>query len=97
VPKEELPKRYFISAIFKFIPSRNCWGWVEDIEPPTDRIPKYEKPVKTVATANQQTVKRLSTETGIGTGVKKNISSKRVDVVKEKKIIAPKPKPLIRS
>jgi hypothetical protein len=94
VSKEDLPKRYFIQAIFKFIPSKNCFGWVEDLEPPTENIPKYEKPVKAVQTANQQTVKKLGTEAD--TGVNKIISSNRVNKVKEKKIIAPKPKPLIR-
>ncbi|MGP0129370.1 MAG: helix-turn-helix transcriptional regulator [cyanobacterium endosymbiont of Rhopalodia musculus] len=46
IPKEQLPKRWFIQAIFKFIPSRNCWGWVEDLELPTERIPRYRKPIK---------------------------------------------------
>ncbi len=46
IPKEELPKRWFIQARFKFIPSRNCWGWVEDLEPPTEKIPSKKKPVK---------------------------------------------------
>jgi hypothetical protein len=81
VPKEELPKRYFIQAIFKFIPSRNCFGWVEDLEPPTEKIPKYEKPVKTIPTANQQTVK----ETGTQKAISKEISPKRVIEVKKEK------------
>jgi hypothetical protein len=46
IPKEQLPKRWFIQACFKFIPSRNCWGWVEDFESPSEKIPKYRKPVK---------------------------------------------------
>lgn len=46
ISKEQLPKRWFIQAIFKFIPSRNCWGWVEDLELPTERIPRYRKPIK---------------------------------------------------
>ncbi|WP_324126939.1 hypothetical protein [Cyanobacterium sp. uoEpiScrs1] len=46
IPKEQLPKRWFIQAIFKFIPSRNCWGWIEDLELPTERIPRYRKPLK---------------------------------------------------
>ena len=46
IPKEELPQRWFIQAVFKFIPSRNCWGWVEDLESPTGKIPRYKKPVK---------------------------------------------------
>jgi hypothetical protein len=48
IPKEQLPKRWFIQARFKFIPSRNCWGWVEDLEAPTEQIPRYHKPVKAV-------------------------------------------------
>jgi hypothetical protein len=48
VPKEKLPPRYFVQALFKFIPSRNCWGWVEDLEPPTAEIPRYKKPVKAI-------------------------------------------------
>lgn len=46
ISKEQLPKRWFIQAVFKFIPSRNCWGWVEDLELPTERIPRYRKPIK---------------------------------------------------
>jgi hypothetical protein len=46
IPKEQLPKRWFIQAEFKFIPSRNCWGWVKDVAPPSDYIPRYRKPVK---------------------------------------------------
>ncbi len=46
IPKEQLPKRWFIQAMFKFIPSRNCWGWVEDLELPTEKIPRYRKPIK---------------------------------------------------
>lgn len=49
IPREQLPQRWFIQAIFKFIPSRNCWGWVEDIESPTERIPRYKKPIKPAA------------------------------------------------
>lgn len=46
IPKEQLPKRWFIQAEFKFIPSRDCWGWVKDVDQPTDHIPRYRKPVK---------------------------------------------------
>ncbi|MGK7938680.1 MAG: hypothetical protein AB4062_00680 [Crocosphaera sp.] len=46
VPKEELPDRWFIQGNFKFIPSRNCWGWDKDLETPTKKIPRYKKPVK---------------------------------------------------
>ncbi|HAC63433.1 MAG TPA: hypothetical protein DCF68_07805, partial [Cyanothece sp. UBA12306] len=46
IPKEELPQRWFIQAMFKFIPSRNCWGWIEDVETPTVKIPRYKKPIK---------------------------------------------------
>ncbi len=46
IPKEQLPKRWFIQAEYKFIPSRDCWGWVKDLDTPTDHIPRYRKPVK---------------------------------------------------
>ncbi len=46
IPKEQLPKRWFIQALFKFIPTRQCWGWVDDLYNPIDFLPKYEKPVK---------------------------------------------------
>jgi hypothetical protein len=46
-----LPKRWFIQALFKFIPNRNCWGWVEDLEAPTEQIPRYQKPVKAIGGA----------------------------------------------
>lgn len=49
ISKEELPKRWFVRAKFKFIGSRNCWGWVEDLEAPTEDIPKYKKPVKAMS------------------------------------------------
>jgi hypothetical protein len=52
IPFEELPKRWFIQALFKFIPRRNCWGWVEDLEAPTEQIPRYQKPVKAIAGAH---------------------------------------------
>jgi hypothetical protein len=48
IPKDQLPKRWFIQASFKFIPNRNCWGWVEDLEEPTEQIPRYQKPVKAI-------------------------------------------------
>ena len=46
-----MPKRWFIQALFKFIPNRNCWGWVEDLEAPTEQIPRYQKPVKAIGGA----------------------------------------------
>jgi hypothetical protein len=46
IPKEDLPKRYFVQSKFRFMPQRNCWGWVEDIEPPREKLPWYKKPVK---------------------------------------------------
>ncbi|MGH2416505.1 MAG: hypothetical protein ACRDEA_22985, partial [Microcystaceae cyanobacterium] len=46
IPKEQLPKRWFIQARFKLIANRNCWGWVEDLEPPSEEIPRYTKPIK---------------------------------------------------
>ncbi|MGK7944840.1 MAG: hypothetical protein AB4058_10270 [Microcystaceae cyanobacterium] len=49
IPKDQLPKRWFIQAEFKFITSRNCWGWVKDVASPSDQIPHYRKPVKATA------------------------------------------------
>lgn len=49
IKKEDLPLRWFIQAKFKFIPSKNCWGWLEDVEPPTQEIPRYKKPIKAEA------------------------------------------------
>ncbi|ACK71561.1 conserved hypothetical protein [Gloeothece citriformis PCC 7424] len=46
IPKDQLPPRWFIQARYKFIPSRECFGWVEDLEPPSQAIPRYKKPVK---------------------------------------------------
>jgi hypothetical protein len=51
IPFEQLPKRWFIQASFKFIPNRNCWGWVEDLAAPTEQIPRYQKPVKAIGRA----------------------------------------------
>ena len=48
IEKEELPPRWFIQANFRFMSSRDCWGWVEDIEAPTKEIPWYKKPKKEV-------------------------------------------------
>lgn len=55
--KEDLPPRWFIQAKFKFIPSKNCWGWVEDIEPPTQAIPRYKKPIKAEPKAKEKPAK----------------------------------------
>lgn len=55
--KEDLPPRWFIQAKFKFIPSKNCWGWVEDIEPPTQAIPRYKKPIKADPKAKEKPAK----------------------------------------
>jgi hypothetical protein len=46
ISKDQLPPRWFIQGNFKFIPNRNCWGWVEDLDAPTEQIPRYQKPVK---------------------------------------------------
>ncbi len=48
IAKEELPPRWFIQAKFRFMASRDCWGWVEDLEAPTQDIPWYKKPKKEV-------------------------------------------------
>lgn len=46
IKKEDLPARWFIQAKFRFIPAKNCWGWIADLEPPTQEIPRYKKPIK---------------------------------------------------
>lgn len=46
IPKENLPSRWFVQVEVKFIPSRDCWGWVKDLDTPTEQIPRYKKPVK---------------------------------------------------
>jgi hypothetical protein len=46
IPKEQLPKKWFVEGLFKFIPSRNCFGWQKDLSDPTERIPKFKKPIK---------------------------------------------------
>ena len=48
IPKEQLPKKWFVEGLFKFIPSRNCFGWQKDINDPTERIPRFKRPVKAV-------------------------------------------------
>lgn len=46
IPKDQLPQRWFIQGHFKFIPNRNCWGWVKDLDVPSEQIPRYKKPIK---------------------------------------------------
>lgn len=48
IAKEDLPPRWFVQALFKFIPSRDSFGFSEDLEPPTKKIPWYKKPIKEV-------------------------------------------------
>ncbi|ACB54413.1 hypothetical protein cce_5067 [Crocosphaera subtropica ATCC 51142] len=48
IAKEDLPPRWFIQGLFKFIPSRDSFGFSKDLEPPTKEIPWYKKPVKEV-------------------------------------------------
>ncbi len=48
IAKEDLPPRWFIQGRFKFIPSRDSFGFVEDIEAPSKEIPWYKKPRKDV-------------------------------------------------
>jgi hypothetical protein len=55
IPKEKLPKRWFIQGKFRFMSNRSCFGWVEDLAEPSDRVPRYKKPVKPQATPNQAT------------------------------------------
>ena len=42
---KEQGKRWFIQGKFRFLTSRNCWGWLEDLSPSTETIPHYRKPV----------------------------------------------------
>ncbi|NJO94592.1 MAG: hypothetical protein HC820_10160, partial [Hydrococcus sp. RM1_1_31] len=46
IPSEQLPKRYFVEGKFRLIPSKNCFGWVEDLSAPSSSLPRYKKPVK---------------------------------------------------
>ncbi len=48
IAKEDLPPRWFVQGLFKFIASRDCFGFSEDLEPPTKKIPYYKKPIKDV-------------------------------------------------
>ncbi|MDJ0509972.1 MAG: hypothetical protein QNJ64_12045 [Crocosphaera sp.] len=48
IAKEDLPPRWFVQGKFKFIPSRDSFGFSEDLEPPTKKIPYYKKPIKDV-------------------------------------------------
>ena len=48
IAKEDLPPRWFVQGLFKFIPSRDSFGFSEDLEPPTKEIPYYKKPRKDV-------------------------------------------------
>ena len=55
ISKDKMPPRWFIQGIFKFIPSRNCWGWDKDLEVPTQKIPRYKRPIKLINDENQYT------------------------------------------
>ena len=48
ISRDKMPPRWFIQGIFKFIPSRNCWGWDKDLEVPTQKIPRYKRPIKLI-------------------------------------------------
>ncbi len=48
IAKEDLPPRWFVQGLFKFIPSRDSFGFSEDLEPPTKKIPYYKRPIKDV-------------------------------------------------
>ena len=48
IAKEDLPPRWFVQGLFKFIPSRDSFGFSEDLEPLTKKIPWYTKPIKDV-------------------------------------------------
>ena len=55
ISRDKMPPRWFIQGIFKFIPSRNCWGWDKDLEVPTQKIPRYKRPIKLINDENQYT------------------------------------------
>ncbi|CCQ69078.1 hypothetical protein [Crocosphaera watsonii] len=54
IAKEDLPPRWFVQGLFKFIPSRDSFGFSEDLEPPTTKIPWYKKPVKAIPGEDSQ-------------------------------------------
>jgi len=43
---DDKPSRYFIQGEFTFIPSKQAFGYRNDIEKPSLEAPKYKKPVK---------------------------------------------------
>jgi hypothetical protein len=47
-PKEEdkKPERYFCQLEARFIPAKNCFGFVTLLDEPTLRTPKYLKPIR---------------------------------------------------
>jgi hypothetical protein len=103
IPKEDLPKRYFVQSKFRFMPQRNCWGWVEDIEPPREKLPWYKKPVK--AAPNEINGRSSPTDHDKGTGQNEiregslgnKAQGETVSIheenVQQEKISPPKPKP----
>ena len=44
LPKSEQMPKWYIRAMFRFLPHESCWQWFEDIKPPTlDRPPRVER------------------------------------------------------
>ena len=103
IPKEDLPKRYFVQSKFRFMPQRNCWGWVEDIERPREKLPWYKKPVKAApneingrsspADHDKGTGQNKIREGSLGNKAQGETVSINEENVQQEKISHPKPKP----
>jgi len=103
IPKEDLPKRYFVQSKFRFMPQRNCWGWVEDIEPPREKLPWYKKPVKAAPNEingrsspgghDKGTGQSEIREGSLGNKAQGETVSIHEENVQQQKISPPKPKP----
>ena len=44
--KEEQADRYFVQVKARFLPGRDCFGFIKEIDLPSDRIPRFIKPKK---------------------------------------------------
>lgn len=40
-PNNSTCVKHFIQALFKFMPEKNVWGYLKDLHPPIEAIPKY--------------------------------------------------------
>ncbi len=69
--KEDLPPRWFVQGKFKFIPSRDSFGFSEDLEPPTKKIPYYKKPIKDVPGKDSEKGTQNKSEKPLGKKVEK--------------------------